>query len=130
MTETRQCPFCGHPRSRMMHKREYCEEADGTVAIRYAFYRKCNKCGATSPVVKTESTTCAWYGPYAEWTERYRDEADAAWDRRANDPDRDEIAQVANEIDELYDDGCIEWTYAGEMDWPERLRGACGASTR
>lgn len=67
----------------MMHKREYCEKEDGTVAIRYAFYRRCNKCGATSPVVRTHGVTCAWFNSNAEWASDYRRKADEAWNRRA-----------------------------------------------
>lgn len=73
------CPFCGHPRSRLMHRTEYRENGAGLVAcnyrpritvedvtiggdefetkmldFRHVFYRRCNKCGARSRAVKTD----------------------------------------------------------------------------
>ena len=68
----RPCPFCGHPRSRLMHRSEYRRNEAGLTALEYepyaggvefevpmmdfrhVFYRRCNKCGARSRTVKTE----------------------------------------------------------------------------
>ena len=77
--ELRPCPFCGHPKSRLMHRTEYRENEAGLVAynyrpritvdditiggdefetkmldFRHVFYRRCNKCGARSRAVKTD----------------------------------------------------------------------------
>lgn len=83
--ELRPCPFCGHPRSRLMHRTEYRENAEGLTAeeyqpdvgfggegynqikmldFRHVFYRRCNKCGARSRAVKTD------------WHVRTKDEAE------------------------------------------------------
>lgn len=29
MEELKPCPFCGHPKSRLLFKREYCEDREG-----------------------------------------------------------------------------------------------------
>lgn len=80
------CPFCGHPRSRLMHRSEYRRNEEGLTALEYepdvgmglggvefevpmmdfrhVFYRRCNKCGARSRPVKTD------------WHVRTQDEAD------------------------------------------------------
>lgn len=76
MAELKPCPFCGHPRSRLMHRTEYRRNEAGITAsfeewdemrgiplgqyevdmldFRHAFYRRCNKCGARSGYVKTD----------------------------------------------------------------------------
>lgn len=86
MTETRPCPFCGHPRSRLTHRTEYRENAEGLTAtvtdwdmitgldvsehevemldFRHVFYRRCNRCGARGGYVRTD------------WHVRTQDEAD------------------------------------------------------
>lgn len=33
--ELKPCPFCGHPRSRLMHRSEYRENAEGLTAEEY-----------------------------------------------------------------------------------------------
>lgn len=85
MEELKPCPFCGHPRSRLMHRSEYRENAEGLTAeeyqpdvgfggagyrqimmldFRHVFYRRCNRCGARSKQVKTD------------WHVRTQEEAD------------------------------------------------------
>lgn len=89
MSDIKPCPFCGHPRSRLMHRTEYRDNAEGLTALQYepqftadgveyggedyevkmldfrhVFYRRCNKCGARSGYVKTD------------WHVRTQDEAD------------------------------------------------------
>lgn len=87
MEETlRPCPFCGHPRSRLMSRTEYRANGAGLTAFEYEpdvgmgvggyerevtmldfrhiFYRRCNKCGARSRQVKTD------------WHVRTQEEAD------------------------------------------------------
>lgn len=83
--ELKPCPFCGHSRSRLMHRSEYRENAEGLTAeeyqpdvgfggagyhqikmldFRHVFYRRCNRCGARSKQVKTD------------WHVRTQEEAD------------------------------------------------------
>lgn len=123
VSDVKPCPFCGHTRSRLMHRTEYRENAAGLAAsvsewddmrgiwlgerevkmldFRHVFYRRCNKCGATSRKVKTdwhvrtqdEADDFSIYGsqreklwgfdPESEWAKPWRGEADAAWNRRA-----------------------------------------------
>ena len=86
MGEIKPCPFCGYPRSRLMHRSEYRRNEAGLTAheyepdvglglggveyevnmldFRHVFYRRCNKCGARSKAVKTD------------WHIRTQDEAD------------------------------------------------------
>lgn len=120
MSELKPCPFCGHPRSRLMSRTEYRENAEGLTAIftefdfhgfvsgeqevkmldfRHAFYRRCNRCGARGPLVKTD-----WHvrteeeaddfsfgsklwpcGPDSEWARPWREKADAEWNRRSGE---------------------------------------------
>lgn len=54
--ELKPCPFCGHPKSRLLFKREYCENAEGFVAVRYRIWRACNKCWARAA---TSGRRCA-----------------------------------------------------------------------
>lgn len=75
MNDAKPCPFCGHPRSRLMHRTQYRLNAEGLTAevyepdvgfgpegyhtvqmldFRHVFYRRCNKCGARSKPVKTD----------------------------------------------------------------------------
>lgn len=87
--ELKPCPFCGHPRSRLLFKREYCEDAKGRVAVRYRICRACNKCGARGGHVFTdplERDAC----PKFEWARAYRAEADSKWNRRVSDANSDE----------------------------------------
>lgn len=69
--------------------------------FRHAFYRRCNKCGATSRKVKTdwhvrtqeEADEFSIYGsqkekqwgfdPDSEWARPWREAADAAWNERS-----------------------------------------------
>lgn len=121
--ELKPCPFCGHPRSRLMHRTEYRRNEAGITAsfeewdemrgiplgqyevdmldFRHAFYRRCNKCGATSRKVKTdwhvrtqeEADEFSIYGsqkekqwgfdPDSEWARPWREAADAAWNERS-----------------------------------------------
>ena len=84
--ELKPCPFCGHPRSRLMHRTEYRRNEAGITAsfeewdemrgiplgqyevdmldFRHVFYRRCNRCGARSKQVKTD------------WHVRTQEEAD------------------------------------------------------
>lgn len=85
MTELKPCPFCGHPRSRLMSRTEYRGNEEGLTAdvdepdvgfgsggchevpmldFRHVFYCKCNKCNARSKPVRTD------------WHVRTQDEAD------------------------------------------------------
>lgn len=85
MNDAKPCPFCGHPRSRLMHRTQYRLNAEGLTAevyepdvgfgpegyhtvemldFRHVFYRRCNKCGARSKPVKTD------------WHVRTQEEAD------------------------------------------------------
>ena len=120
MSDVKPCPFCGHPRSRLMHRTEYRENAEGLTAsvsewddmrgiwlgerevkmldFRHVFYRRCNKCGATSKRFKTEwhvrtsdeaddfspdGPYKLWpFGPDSDWAKPWRDMADGAWNRR------------------------------------------------
>lgn len=121
--ELKPCPFCGHPRSRLMHRTEYRRNEAGITAsfeewdemrgiplgqyevdmldFRHAFYRRCNKCGATSRKAKTdwhvrtqeEADEFSIYGsqkekqcgfdPDSEWARPWREAADAAWNERS-----------------------------------------------
>lgn len=125
MSELKPCPFCGHPRSRLMHRTEYRENAEGLTApvtdwdmmrgvvigehdvkmldFRHAFYRRCNRCGARGPLVKTDwhvrtedetddftlysgQREKLWgFDPDSEWAGPWREKADAEWNRRADD---------------------------------------------
>lgn len=85
--ELKPCPLCGHPKSRLLFKRNYCEDREGRVAVRYRICRACNKCGARGGRVFTdpqERDAC----PKSEWARAYRAEADGKWNRR--DGERDE----------------------------------------
>lgn len=84
--ELKPCPFCGHPRSRIVSRTEYRGNAEGLTAevyepdvglgcggyyrevpmldFRHVFYCRCNKCGARSKPVKTD------------WHVRTQEEAD------------------------------------------------------
>lgn len=85
MDGLKECPFCGHAKSRLMHRTEYRRNADGLTAeifdpdvgfggegyreiamldFRHIFYRRCNRCGARSKSVKTD------------WHVRTQEEAD------------------------------------------------------
>lgn len=87
MTELKPCPFCGHPKSRLLFKREYCEDMKGHVAVRYRICRACNKCGARGGHVLTEPQL--WdKDPRCDWADADRAEADSKWNRR--DGGRDE----------------------------------------
>ena len=81
MERLKPCPFCGHPRSRLLFKREYCEDAEGRVAVRYRICRACNKCGARGGYVFTEPHERDFH-PMCEWADAYRAEADDKWNRR------------------------------------------------
>lgn len=68
--DVKPCPFCGHPRSRLIHRTEYRRNYNRLVAtedlelgfgdevdmldFRHVFYRRCNKCGAKSKFVRTD----------------------------------------------------------------------------
>lgn len=85
--ELKPCPFCGHPRSRLLLKREHCEDMKGRVAVRYRICRACNKCGARGGHVFTEPQL--WdKDPRCAWADADRAEADSKWNRR--DGERDE----------------------------------------
>lgn len=64
MEQSKPCPFCGHPRSRLMHRTQYRLNAEGLTAevyepdvgfgpegyhtvqmldFRHVFYRRCNR---------------------------------------------------------------------------------------
>lgn len=120
MSELLSCPYCGHPRSRLMSRTEYRKNADGLTAtvtefdylgnemgerdidmldFRHVFYRRCNKCGATSRKVKTdwhvrtqdEADDFSPYSPYklwpngpnSEWAKPWREQANKEWNTRA-----------------------------------------------
>lgn len=87
MTELKPCPFCGHPKSRLLFKREYCEDVEGRVAVRYRICRACNRCGARGGRVFTEPLAYD-IDPRCRWADAYRAEADSKWNRR--DGERDE----------------------------------------
>lgn len=82
MQDLKPCPFCGHPRSRLMSKREHCKDGSDNAAIRFAFWRKCNKCGATSGIVRTDPVHYVYYDAESEWAKPWREQADDAWNRR------------------------------------------------
>ena len=89
MTELKPCPFCGHPTSRLLFKREYCKDAEGFVAVRYRIWRICNKCRARGGYVLTRPQI--WEkDPRRDWADAYRAEADGKWNRRVGDTDADE----------------------------------------
>lgn len=74
--EPRPCPFCGHPKARLMHKTQYRKSQHGYVAYewvpeylpgyggreievnvqdyRHTFYVRCNKCNARGSTATTE----------------------------------------------------------------------------
>lgn len=92
MEELKPCPFCGWPKSRLMHKTQYRASQHGYVAYewepeylpgfggrevklsvmdyRHAFYVRCNKCSARGPRfttvwhVTTEEEADAWSRDY------------------------------------------------------------------
>lgn len=100
MEELKPCPFCGHPRSRLMHRTEYRENAEGLTAeydsypgvwhevkmldFRHVFYRRCNKCGARGGYVKTD-----WHVRTEEETEDFTLCADQREKLFGFDPDSD-----------------------------------------
>lgn len=89
MTELKSCPFCGHPTSRLLFKREYCKDAEGFVAVRYRIWRICNKCRARGGYVLTSPQI--WdKDPRCDWADAYRAEANGKWNRRVGDTDADE----------------------------------------
>lgn len=87
MADLKPCPFCGHPKSRLSYKREYCEDGNGEVAVRYQVYRRCNRCGARSGYVFTDPQRWDMH-PMCDWAESFRKAADDKWNRR--DGGRDE----------------------------------------
>lgn len=89
MEKLKPCPFCGHPTSRLLFKREYCKDAEGFVAVRYRIWRTCNKCRARGGYVLTRPQI--WdKDPRCDWADAYRAEADGKWNRRVGDTDADE----------------------------------------
>lgn len=88
MTDIKPCPFCGHKRSRLLIKREYCEDAEGRVAVRYRVCRACNKCGARGGLTFTDPQERDVH-PAFECGSAYRANADAEWNRREGGGDGD-----------------------------------------
>lgn len=117
MTELKPCPFCGHTKSKLISRAEHRPNEDGLKAyewipdcgfggdyeqevemydFRFAFYRRCTKCGARSPLVKTpwhvrtEAEAEEWsrsdkywgFEPSSEWAEPTRKKANEAWNTR------------------------------------------------
>ena len=89
VNELKPCPYCGHPRSRLLFKREYCEDREGRVAVRYRICRACTRCGARGGYVFTEPQLRD-YNPKCDWADADRAEADAKWNRRDGETDADE----------------------------------------
>ena len=111
MAKLKPCPYCGHPKSRLLFKREYCEDMKGRVAVRDRICRACNKCGArgghvfTDPQerdggidryvdgepdgsIPTWHVYCGYCGAMGPEAMLKRENAVSAWNRR--DGERDE----------------------------------------
>lgn len=162
MEELKPCPFCGHKRSRLMHRTEYrMNEAGITAAFeewdemrgiplwqrevdmldfRHVFYRRCNKCGATSRKVRTDwhvrtQEEADDFSPYqdhrsklcgfdadSDWARPWRDKANKEWNLRPNEFDRYELNKRIIKLSEE-----IEWyTTDDSIDWEDRIRKALG----
>lgn len=89
MEKLKPCPFCGHPKSRMLFKMEHCEDEYGRVAVRYRIQRMCNRCGARSGSVLTDPQAID-KDPRCDWAEGYRSAADAKWNGRDGERDAGE----------------------------------------
>lgn len=86
MPDLKPCPFCGHSKSRLLFKSEYCNDSGGRVAVRYRICRACNKCGARGGHVFTEPQL--WdKDPRCDWADACRAEADGKWNRRDGERD-------------------------------------------
>lgn len=113
MSDPRPCPFCGYPKARLIGKVELRQRKNGELTateydyfggvddvrmldFRYAFYARCNKCGARGPVrrtpwhVRTQDEADNWtrdakyfgYEQSSEYSQPARDAATDAWNRR------------------------------------------------
>lgn len=150
MSELLSCPYCGHPRSRLMSRTEYRKNADGLTAtvtefdylgnemgerdidmldFRHVFYRRCNKCGATSRKVKTdwhvrtqdEADDFSPYSPYklwpngpnSEWAKPWREQANKEWNTRAE--------RTCHNMSDFQDCDCFICSECGEAFETARL---------
>lgn len=173
MTELKPCPFCGHTKSKLISRAEHRPNEDGLKAyewipdcgfggdyeqevemydFRFAFYRRCTKCGARSPLVKTpwhvrtEDEAEQWsrndkywgFEPSSEWAEPTRKKANEAWNTRwertcriVNDepveiPDQDPWYGMLDTGIARYKLSCGHDTLSADCDGPKRCC-ECGA---